>query len=79
MARTSCSRRDARKVIACEGEFRMNDPLDELARTLAALLGLLFAGAAGPAAADHVVVFAAASLEDAIDGVAADFQGFVLP
>jgi ABC-type molybdate transport system substrate-binding protein len=57
----------------------MNDRLDKLARTLAALLGLLFAAAAGPAAANDVVVFAAASLEDAIDAVAADFQGFVLP
>jgi hypothetical protein len=27
-------------VIACEGKFRMNDRLDKLARTLAALLAV---------------------------------------
>lgn len=74
VAGTSCYRRDVQKVIAGEGKFRMNDRLDRGARTLAALLGLLVAVAARPAAADDVVVFAAASLKNAIDVVAADFQ-----
>jgi molybdate transport system substrate-binding protein len=52
----------------------MNDRLNSGARTLAALLGLLVAVASRPAAADDVVVFAAASLKNAIDVVAADFQ-----
>jgi molybdate transport system substrate-binding protein len=61
-------------VIAFEGKFLMKHWLDRSARTLAALLGLLFATAAGPAAADDVSVFAAASLKNAIDAAAADFQ-----
>src|ERR1700745_2983651 len=74
VAGTSCCRRDVRKVIACEGKFRMNDRLNSGARTLAALLGLLVAVASRPAAAGGVVGFAAASLKNAIDVVAADFQ-----
>jgi molybdate transport system substrate-binding protein len=48
--------------------------LDRGVRTLAALLGLLFAVATGRAAPDDVVVFAAASLKNAIDAAVADFQ-----
>lgn len=38
------------------------------------LLAAAFAAIAGPALADEVVVFAAASLKNALDGIAADYQ-----
>jgi molybdate transport system substrate-binding protein len=53
----------------------MKDRLDRRARMLAALFGLVFAVAAGPAAAaDDVVVFAAASLKNALDAAATEFR-----
>jgi molybdate transport system substrate-binding protein len=53
----------------------MKDRLAHGARMLAALVGLALAVALAPAAAaDDVVVFAAASLKNALDAAAADFQ-----
>jgi molybdate transport system substrate-binding protein len=48
--------------------------LDRSARTLAALLGLLFVTGTGAATPDDVVVFAAASLKNALDVAAANFE-----
>ncbi len=72
--RTSRNQRDVLKVNGCDGKFRMNGWRDCGARAAAALIGLLFAAVAQPAAAEDVLVFAAASLKNALDDAAADFQ-----